>query len=150
MSPTAALPDEPPGRVSRAIQSLGNLRSRAFSPYRARAKEYLEDPQEARRLLNSASRKAGRSKSKSIRELGERIKLSTRLVRAYVGGSYRTISKSNVVFILAALIYFVSPADLIPDVIAGVGYLDDAVVLGIVFSSLGEELDGFSEWEASQ
>ena len=101
-------------------------------------------------MLNSASRKAGRSKSKSIRELGERIKLSTRLVRAYVGGSYRTISKSNVVFILAALIYFVSPADLIPDVIAGVGYLDDAVVLGIVFSSLGEELDGFSEWEASQ
>ncbi len=42
--------------------------------------------------------------------------------------------------IVAALIYFISPVDAIPDVIPGVGYVDDAVVIGWVLHKISEEV----------
>src|SRR5690606_33206959 len=41
---------------------------------------------------------------------------------------------------LGALAYFVLPADAIPDVLAGVGFTDDAAVIAAVVSLLGANL----------
>lgn len=41
---------------------------------------------------------------------------------------------------LAALAYFVLPVDIIPDVLAGIGYTDDAAVLAAVISMLGAHI----------
>jgi uncharacterized membrane protein YkvA (DUF1232 family) len=40
--------------------------------------------------------------------------------------------------IIFALVYFISPLDILPDFIPGVGYIDDAVVLTLVVRSIGE------------
>lgn len=37
---------------------------------------------------------------------------------------------------------------MIPDVIPGVGFLDDATVIAWVIKSVRDELDAFREWEA--
>lgn len=39
-----------------------------------------------------------------------------------------------------ALIYFVSPMDAVPDVLPGVGFVDDATLIGTVVLSLGARL----------
>jgi uncharacterized membrane protein YkvA (DUF1232 family) len=44
---------------------------------------------------------------------------------------------------LAALVYLVSPIDLVPDLIPLAGLLDDAGVLGIAIASLGSVLNDF-------
>jgi uncharacterized membrane protein YkvA (DUF1232 family) len=41
---------------------------------------------------------------------------------------------------LAALAYFVLPADVIPDFIAGLGYTDDAAVFGALMTLVGRNL----------
>ncbi len=41
---------------------------------------------------------------------------------------------------LAALAYFVMPADVIPDVIAGIGYTDDAAVFAAMLALVGKNL----------
>lgn len=41
---------------------------------------------------------------------------------------------------LAALAYFILPTDAIPDVLAGVGFTDDAAVIGAVIGLLGRTL----------
>lgn len=41
---------------------------------------------------------------------------------------------------LAALAYFVLPVDAVPDVIAGLGFTDDAAVIAAVLSTLGTNL----------
>ena len=41
---------------------------------------------------------------------------------------------------LAALAYFVLPVDAIPDVIAGLGYTDDAAVFTALLAILGKNL----------
>jgi uncharacterized membrane protein YkvA (DUF1232 family) len=44
------------------------------------------------------------------------------------------------VMLLAALAYFVMPADAIPDIIAGLGFTDDAAVLLTVWRIVGPEI----------
>ena len=38
--------------------------------------------------------------------------------------------------IAGALLYFLSPIDLIPDILVGVGFLDDAAVIGAAFKAV--------------
>jgi uncharacterized membrane protein YkvA (DUF1232 family) len=46
------------------------------------------------------------------------------------------------------VIYFLNPFDVSPDFIPGVGYVDDAVVLGFVASSVKKDLVRFLRWES--
>jgi uncharacterized membrane protein YkvA (DUF1232 family) len=43
-------------------------------------------------------------------------------------------------WIVAALVYFISPADVIPDVIPGLGYIDDATVVAWCLHQVAEEV----------
>jgi uncharacterized membrane protein YkvA (DUF1232 family) len=45
--------------------------------------------------------------------------------------------------IMGAVTYFVSPVDLIPDNLGFAGYLDDMMVVRLVYNRLGEVLDTF-------
>jgi uncharacterized membrane protein YkvA (DUF1232 family) len=52
--------------------------------------------------------------------------------------------------LVAALIYFVNPLDLIPDFIFAFGFLDDAAVIGYVVSLLRSEIDLFETWQETR
>jgi Protein of unknown function (DUF1232)/DnaJ domain len=49
--------------------------------------------------------------------------------------------------ILAAILYLVSPVDVIPDFLPGLGWLDDLVVLGILAWVLIARQRGYSPWD---
>lgn len=54
--------------------------------------------------------------------------------------------------VLCALVYFCDPDDLIPDSIPGLGYLDDAIMIELVFRELRHEIeayDDFVEWRTA-
>lgn len=70
-----------------------------------------------------------------------------RLVRAYATGEYRAVAGKSIVSILAVLIYFVSPIDLIPDFLPGIGITDDVALVLWLFKSINEEITRFGEWE---
>jgi uncharacterized membrane protein YkvA (DUF1232 family) len=72
-----------------------------------------------------------------------------RLVRAWIKGEYKDVPWETIVWIIGAIIYFVNPFDLIPDFIPGVGYLDDAVVIGLAIASFSFDIENFREWEKS-
>lgn len=48
--------------------------------------------------------------------------------------------------VLSGLAYLCDPEDLIPDDIPGIGMLDDAVMIELVFRELRHELDAYSEY----
>jgi Uncharacterized conserved protein len=50
--------------------------------------------------------------------------------------------------VLAGLAYLCDPEDLIPDDIPGIGMLDDAVMIELVFRELRHELDAYGEYLA--
>ena len=71
-------------------------------------------------------------------------------IRDSIIGEYEDVTAVELVAIVAALIYFVSPIDIIPDVIHGAGLLDDAVVAGIVVSWCDEDIKKYMEWRKNR
>ncbi|MCH2020974.1 MAG: DUF1232 domain-containing protein [Saprospiraceae bacterium] len=76
----------------------------------------------------------------------DRLQVLIRMIRAYIGNEYTQISKTNAVLSLAAILYFLSPIDLIPDFLA-LGLLDDMAILTWVYLNFQREIEGFLEWE---
>jgi uncharacterized membrane protein YkvA (DUF1232 family) len=73
-----------------------------------------------------------------------------RLVRAYAAGEYRRLPWKSVMLVVGALVYFVTPLDLIPDILIGTGFLDDAVVVAYVLKAIRDDLARFADWEATR
>lgn len=72
------------------------------------------------------------------------------LVKAYANGSYRGVSTQNMVLVVAAILYFILPIDLVPDFIPMLGWLDDITIMGWVIKTLGDELSKFEELKETQ
>lgn len=68
------------------------------------------------------------------------------LVRDYVNKEYPDPPVGTIVAIVAALLYLLAPVDLIPDVIPGIGYLDDAAVIAFCLKQVGDDVVAYKEW----
>ncbi len=73
-----------------------------------------------------------------------------RLLRAYAKGEYRTIPWKSLLMIVAAVLYFINPIDVIPDIMPLVGLSDDFAVLVMVYKTIGADIERFLEWEKSR
>lgn len=80
----------------------------------------------------------------------EKLYVLGRLIRAYALGHYREIPWKSILIIVAAIIYFINPIDLLPDFIPITGFTDDFAVLLWVYSTLSCEIDKFLAWENSR
>lgn len=76
----------------------------------------------------------------------EQFERVVRLVQAYAKGEYRGVSTRNIALSIAALLYVLSPLDLIPDFIAG-GMLDDIALLTWLYKNVEGEIEQFLLWE---
>lgn len=72
-----------------------------------------------------------------------------RMAKAYALGRYRSIPWKVMLVLLAAVIYFLNPIDLIPDLLPLVGFTDDFAILLWVYNAVGAEVDKFLAWEQS-
>jgi uncharacterized membrane protein YkvA (DUF1232 family) len=69
------------------------------------------------------------------------------LIKDYWKGTYRDISVKSIVIFVVAIAYIISPIDLIPDYIPGLGQIDDAVILGLSLYFLEKDLRKYKEWK---
>jgi curved DNA-binding protein CbpA len=68
------------------------------------------------------------------------------LFKDTVNGKYK-LPSASVAMIGGGLLYFILPADLIPDFIPIIGYLDDLTVLTTIMNSLDRELKEYRIWK---
>jgi len=73
-----------------------------------------------------------------------------RVVRDYQRAEYRDIPAAKLLVIIAAIVYFVSPFDVIPDWIPVLGHIDDAFVVTLALKSVRGDLDTFMAWETAR
>lgn len=89
-------------------------------------------------------------KKKVGSELKEKIFILGRLLKASLSGTYKSLPWKSALSIAAALIYFVNPADVIPDVIPFSGFLDDFTILVWTYNSFHVDLEKFKQWEQAK
>jgi uncharacterized membrane protein YkvA (DUF1232 family) len=119
-----------------------------FEQAQSQAESYARDKNKARKLVENVIAKAYRNRNQ-LKSVWENLMSLCRMIRAWAKGEYRALPWKTIVMALAATLYFLDPLDLAPDFIPGVGYLDDAAVLGFVIRSIQKDLGKFLDWESS-
>lgn len=119
---------------------------RGLRLFNRRAEQEAAEPSRLRSLSEKAKTKM-REHSDQIGEIRNDLPILLRVVRAYARGEYRKLPWKTLVSIVGAVLYFVSPADLIPDFIPVVGYVDDAAVIALVLRGVRGDLEKFEAWE---
>ena len=84
------------------------------------------------------------------RMIRDKFMVLGRMAKAYALGRYRVVPWKVILVLLAAVIYFLNPLDLIPDLIPIVGFTDDFAIMLWVYNAIGVEVEKFLEWEQSQ
>jgi len=79
--------------------------------------------------------------------LFQNLRLLIPLIKDYWKGNYRDVSAKSIVIFVVALVYIISPIDLIPDYIIGLGQIDDAAILGLSLYFLEKDLRKYKEWK---
>lgn len=116
---------------------------------RKKAERMMGSHSRLNKLLRQAT---ARMKKRRLRlqNILKELELLIRMVRAYAGGTYRHVPRKAILGVVAALIYFVNPCDIIPDFVTGLGFLDDATVVGLVIKSFQDEIELFRQYLATQ
>ena len=123
------------------INAEGEITERAKKVSRDDMEDLLGKESTAERL----SQKAG-----FLSQYWEAIKTSFSLIRDWFSGSYDKIPGRMIASLAGALIYFISPVDLIPDWIPMAGFLDDAAILAAVFKLSEADLKFYRRWKRKQ
>ena len=111
------------------------------------AEEALEEETKWQKILEKAASLCERLSGLPF--IGEYIGDIPRLcsmVHDYATGAYREVPLATIIGILATLIYFVSPVDLIPDTIPVIGYLDDITAIQLLLQTIHYDIERYYMW----
>lgn len=127
------------------VQSLTDEQVKAELAKRAdTAKELLKDQDKMEQFLARLERKM--DLVPIVGGLLSSIPALISLVRAYIRREYTAIPLGSMIAVVGTLLYFLSPIDLIPDAIPGVGYVDDAAVVVGAIRLMRDDINEYKAW----
>jgi len=78
------------------------------------------------------------------------IKLMFSMIRDYWNGNYRSVPWKTIAAVAGALLYVMNPLDMIPDLILGFGFIDDAGVVALCLKMVESDLHRYAAWKEQQ
>lgn len=82
--------------------------------------------------------------------LAVNVRIIVRMIKAYANGSYRELPWKSLVGLIAGIVYFVMPLDLMPDFIPFTGFLDDFTVIMLITGAFQQDIENFLLWEGNK
>ena len=111
------------------------------------AVRYARNTKSLFNLVREALDKSGGLSGKNVAAFREQLSIVTRLLKAYASGEYRQLPWKTLIRVIAVLIYFVSPIDILPDFLPIIGLTDDIALMLWLFSGMGDDIEKFRQWE---
>ncbi|MFD2189241.1 YkvA family protein [Pistricoccus aurantiacus] len=87
-----------------------------------------------------------RKRGWAISRIFRALKTFMPMLKDVLSGRYRPIPWAAFGWMIAALVYLVSPLDLIPDFIVLIGVLDDVVIVGWLLTRVDRSLADYRAW----
>ena len=112
-----------------------------------KAAEYMVDPAKMKWLVGRVRQYCGKEGLAAVRD---HLSLLADMASDITKGRYTDYSKGNFLLAVAALIYVVSPLDLVPDFLIVLGLLDDVAIVGWAMSRLKTEVDKYQAFAAEK
>lgn len=109
-----------------------------------KARGIYADNEKLKELLSSAVNLI--EENQQLKEIVSDTKLMIYLVRDWIRGDYRNLSKNSIILIIIGLLYLVIPLDMIPDFLP-MGFVDDIAVIGYIMSKISNEIKKYKEWK---
>lgn len=109
------------------------------------AEKLIKNEEKLERFLQRVEKKL-----RLIPRVGRRlstIPVMISLVTHYYTKEYRHIPIGSIIAITSALIYFLSPIDIIPDFLPFIGFLDDAAVVATAWKLIDSDVKEYRKWQ---
>ena len=119
-----------------------------FKSFTKKAEVLLSSPGRLQKLTGQAVRKLTGRGVEGINQVRSQLQTAVALINAWRLGEYQGVSNKTLVILVAAVLYFVVPFDVIPDFLLGWGLVDDVAVITYVFSQIDDEIEAFKTWQA--
>ncbi len=116
-----------------------------------KAKAIIDNPEKVSAVLEKAISLC--DSLGQLRIIGKHFRdasLICSMLNDYICKRYTQIPTATVITLLAAVLYFVSPIDIIPDFLPLVGHLDDMIVFGFVQDAARSDLKKYEKWKKEQ
>ena len=125
--------------------------NRVFSKAKTKAEEYLNDPDKLCGLARNATAQAtALGQDGPLARIWEDLTDMIRLIGHLCSGTYTRFPVRSLLLVVAGLLYFVWPLDLVPDAIPLVGLIDDVTLLAFIIRSIKFDLVAFQDWAKTE
>lgn len=96
---------------------------------------------------NQIREKASKLNFDKFSKLIRQLTLSLQMLKDYKTKAYLNIPWRTIALVVAAILYFINPFDIIPDFIPFLGYTDDAIAFAAIFKSAQTDLYDYCKWK---
>jgi len=123
--------------------------SGAFQRAQQKAEDIANDEDKINSLLTQTKDKLKNINldDRYLKAIWDQVNTFIRMIKAYINGSFKEVPWKSLLALIAGLIYFITPIDLIPDFIPVMGLLDDLTILLWISRSLQADIVRFKMWE---
>lgn len=130
-------------------QLISMNKEKSLKDYLSKAKIIINDDQKLKKLIDDVLKKLKKlsTDKKTTAKLNDSLRLFIRIINAYTSKEYTYVPWKTICLLVAGLIYFIYPIDLIPDFIPIAGIIDDVALIAWIYESIKEDIDNFLEWE---
>lgn len=108
-----------------------------------KASSYIGDNEKIQELLKKATSMFSEG---GLQEVVDDMKLLVGYVKDVTTGKYKGYSGTNLAIAVGALVYVVSPMDILPDFVPG-GFVDDATIVVWAIKTLHGELQAYKAYK---
>ncbi|MFA5405176.1 MAG: YkvA family protein [Ignavibacteria bacterium] len=96
---------------------------------------------------NQIRKKASKLNFDKFSKLIRQLTLSLQMLKDYKTKAYSNIPWKTIALVVAAILYFINPFDIIPDFLPFLGYTDDAIAFAAIFKSAQTDLYDYCKWK---
>lgn len=116
--------------------------------FSAKAKKLIDNPEKVSAVLEKAiSLCDDLGQVRFIGKYFKDISLICNMINDYICRRYTKVPMATVITLLAAVLYFISPIDIIPDFLPLIGHLDDMLVFAFVQDAAKIDLKKYEKWK---